>query len=326
MNINKLAILGGSGFVGSSLANLLAQHDLKVRVPTRSRERARHLWVLPNTELVECNIHDQNTLTEVLTDCDVVINLVGILNERKDDGVGFRAVHVELTDKIIKACKANRIGRLLHMSALNADPFGHSYYLRTKAQAEDLLTKAADDGLRITIFRPSVIFGPGDDFLNRFAQLLRLSPLVFPLACPDARFQPVYVGDVAEAFFRALGNPDTYGQRYDLGGPVVKTLAELVKYVAETIGLKRCIVPLGPRLSRAQANILEYFPGKPFSRDNYRSMHEDSVCRGDNGLTQLGIAPTALDAVVPKYLGPQSDVHLTPPLRSSTQENKVPST
>lgn len=303
MKINKVVILGGTGFVGTSLANLLAGRGLNIRLPTRSRERNRKLWLLPNTRVMQLNVHDQDALTLALADCDAVINLVGILNERRDNGEEFHRVHVELTNKVLKACKANGIRRLLHMSALNADPFAPSYYLRSKAQAEDFVMKAADDGLRVTVFRPSVIFGPQDSFLNRFAELLRLSPMIFPLACADARFQPVYVGNVVEAFYRALFDTESYGKRYDLGGPEVKTLGEMVEYVGWVIGVKRIIVPLGPILSRVQAHVLEFAPGKPFSRDNYRSTQEDSICRSENGLQSLGIELTTMGAVVPLYLG-----------------------
>jgi NADH dehydrogenase len=303
MNINTIGILGGSGFVGGKLANLLDGRGFKLRLLTRSRERCRYLWMLPNTRIIEVNVHDQDALSLALADCDAVINLVGILNERKDDGRGFQRVHVELVSKVVKACKVNGIRRLLHMSAMNADPFGPSYYLRTKAEAEDLVMNATDDGLGVTIFRPSVIFGPGDAFLNRFAQLLRTAPLMFPLACTNARFQPVYVGNVVEAFYRTLTQADSLGRRYDLGGAEVKTLGELVDYVAHVIGVRRVIIPLGPLASRLQANVLEFFPGKPFSRDNYRSTQEDSVCRGENGLVQLGIEPTTLGTIVPTYLG-----------------------
>ena len=306
MQIERIGIFGGTGFVGSFLANELVERGYALTVFTRSRDRARHIWLLPNTDVVEIDVHDEAAVTARLDGCDAVVNLVGILNEKGDDGSGFRRVHTELTRSIIKAATAARVKRYLHMSALNADPFGPSYYLRTKGEAENAALAAHDEGLPTTVFRPSVIFGPDDDFFNRFATLLKLSPGVFPLACANARFQPVYVGDVAEAFVRCLDDRATFGQRFDLGGPEQKSLIELVRYVADVTGTRRLVIPLGSALSKLQANVLEYVPGKPFSRDNLRSASEDSVCRGENGLVTLGIEPTAIAEVVPYYLGDRS--------------------
>ena len=303
MHIETIGIFGGTGFVGSHLANELVERGYALKLFTRSRERARELWPLPNTQVVEFDIYDEHAVAEHLAGCDAAINLAGILNEKGDNGAGFRRVHTELTRSIIKACAEAGVKRYLHMSALNADPFGPSYYLRTKGEGENAAMAAHDDGLPTTVFRPSVIFGPRDDFFNRFAKLLKLSPFVFPLACASARFQPVYVGDVTEAFVRCLTDRATFGQRYDLGGPEEKTLLEIVRYIAKISGTHRLIIPLGNGLSKLQANILEYVPGKPFSRDNLRSTTEDSVCRGDNGLNTLGIEPTSIGEVVPAYLG-----------------------
>ena len=303
MRIESIGILGGTGFVGSHLANELIDIGSRVRIFTRSRERARHLWLLPNTEIIETDVYNATNVAKQIAGCDAVINLAGILNEKGDNGAGFRRVHTELTRTIVKACVETGVKRYLHMSALNADPFGASYYLRTKGEAENAAMAAHDEGLPTTVFRPSVIFGPDDDFLNRFARLLRISPPFFPLACADARFQPVFVGDVTRAFVGALPDRSTFGKRFDLGGPQVQTLLEIVRYVAKLTDSKRIIIPLGPAMSKLQANVLEYVPGKPFSRDNLRSVSEDSVCRGENGLTLLGIKPTAIGAIVPSYLG-----------------------
>jgi NADH dehydrogenase len=261
------------------------------------------LWLLPNTEIIEVDVYDGSSITRQLSGCDAVINLAGILNEKGDDGSGFRRVHTELTRVIVKACFDAGVKRYLHMSALNADPFGPSYYLRTKGEAENAAMAAHDEGLPATVFRPSVIFGPNDDFFNRFARLLRISPLLFPLACARAKFQPVFIGDVSEAIVRALTDRSTFGGRYDLGGPEVKTLLEIVQYVADLSNKRTIIVPLGPVLSKLQANVLEYVPGKPLSRDNLRSTSEDSVCRGESGLVQLGIEPASIGEIVPTYLG-----------------------
>ncbi len=302
MQIRTIGILGGTGFVGSHLVNRLTKDGYQLRVLTRSRERHRNLWVLPTLQLIEADVHDPFQLKQHLDGCDAVINLVAILNERRHDGTGFRHVHVDLPRKIIDVCRENRIKRLLHMSALNADAeSGPSFYLRTKGEAEELVHEAADDNLKVTSFRPSVIFGPEDDFFNRFAKLLKLTPIFFPLACPNARFAPVYVGDVTEVIAGTIDTPGSFGKRYNLCGPRTYTLRELVEYTASTLRLHRIVIPLNDRLSRMQARTLEFVPGKPFSRDNYLSMQVDSVCRG-NDLEALGITPAALEAVVPRYL------------------------
>lgn len=310
MLIRKLCILGGSGFVGCTLANRLVRDGYQLKILTRNREANKNnLILLPDLQLVEANVHDINQLTEQLADCDAVINLIGILNEHGTHGTGFQTVHVELMEKIILACRANGIRRLLQMSALNADAVNApSHYLRTKGAAEDLAHGAA--GMHVTSFRPSIIFGPADSFFNRFARLLKLTPLLFPLACPRARFAPVYVEDVAEAFARSIKDPDTYGKRIELCGPHVYSFEELVRYTADCAGLNRKVIPLPDFLSQVQAMSFDLmgfvfnFLGmeKPFSRDNYLSTKVDSVC-SRNGMEELGITPTALEEVVPQYIG-----------------------
>lgn len=299
---SKICILGGTGFIGSHLASLLTSLGYQVRILTRTREKHRSVLALPRVELIEADIHIPQVLTDQFTDIDAVINLVGILNEKKNDGSGFRHAHVELARKLIQSCEDTGVQRLLHMSALNADAQqGPSFYLKTKGEAEDLVHAAASEHFHVTSFRPSVVFGPGDSFFNRFAGLLRIAPLFFPLACPDSRFAPVFVGNVAAAFAEALNNEHTYGRRYDLCGPEVYTLKQLVEYTAKSLGVHRTVIGLPPLLSRLQAQILERVPGKPFSRDNYLSLQVDSICH-DNGLEQLGIHSSTIDAVVPAYL------------------------
>lgn len=303
MKFTTLGLIGGAGFVGGHLANRLIKEGCRVRVLTRCPERHRDLLVLPTLDLIGVDVYDTGALTSQLAGCEAVINLAGILNERGDGGRGFYQVHVELARKVVEACKTNGIQRLLHMSAINADVNGPSHYLKTKGEGEDLVHRAAEEGLEITSFRPSVIFGPGDHFFNRFASLLKIAPYFFPLACPKARFAPVYVGDVVEAFMRALQDPATIGSHYNLCGPHEYTLAELVEYTARQLGLRRHIVPLDEKWSLRQAQLLELLPGKPFSLDNHRSLQVDSVCKGDNGLIALGMTPASVEAIVPTYLG-----------------------
>lgn len=302
MTSKTITILGGTGFIGSRLCTLLAREGHQLRVLTRHRERSKHLLVLPTLRLIEADPFDEKALHEAAAGSDVMVNLVGILNERGDDGAGFRRAHVGITEAALKACRQLYIPRYLHMSALHASSQGPSHYLRSKAEAEALLARSS---AAWTVFRPSVVFGPGDSFFNRFAGLLRMTPLAFPLACAGARFAPVFVDDVARAFIHAMHERDTQGMAFDLCGPQVNTLAELVAYTASQLGLKRRIIALPDSLARLQANALEHVPGKPFSRDNLRSLQVDSVCHGDSpGLASLGIVPTALDAVVPGYIHP----------------------
>lgn len=296
----SIAVLGGSGFVGRVLCEQLVRAGFTVRVLTRARNHARELWPLPATECVECNVYAPNELAAALRGMDAVINLVGILNEKGDRGTGFQRAHVELTQCVIAACASAGVKRYLHMSALNAAAEATSHYLRTKGEAENLVRAAS--ALHSTIFRPSVIFGPGDGLFIRFDQLLSLAP-VLPLACAAARFQPVYVGDVAAALLTALGDPTTIGQDYALGGPAVMTLAEIVRYGLRIRSRRRLILPLGSRLSRVLAEIMEHLPGKPFSRDNLRSAALDSVLPpGVDGLKTLQITATPVAAIVPECL------------------------
>jgi NADH dehydrogenase len=298
----KICLLGGTGFVGRSLARRLVELGHEVCVITRRRERKKRvLLVLPTLRMVEGDVHNPALLRQQFEGMDAVVNVIGILNERGRKGKGFERVHVELPRKVVNACREVGVRRLLHMSALHAAADAPSYYLRTKARGEEVVHSVENTGFHVTSFRPSVIFGPQDSFINRFAQLLRLSPVFFPLACPRSRFQPVYVEDVVSAFVQSLGNHHTFGQRYDLCGPKVYSLQELVSYVAAQIGVRRKIIGLNDRLSRLQAACFELVPGKPFSLDNYRSLQVDSVC--DKGFPEIfGIEPSALESIVPTYL------------------------
>ena len=208
--------------------------------------------------------------------------------------------HAELATKVVAACRSAAVPRLLHMSGLPAAVDGPSHYLRSKGIAEQTI-RATGDALEWTILRPSVIFGPGDSFLNRFADLLRLLP-VLPLARIDAQLTPVYIGDVVAAFCAALADARTAGQSYDLGGPQVMTLGDTVRYVRDRLGLRRWIFGLPDGIGALQAAVMELLPGKPLSLDNFRSLSVPSVCAND-GLGRLGIVATPLDAVVPLYFG-----------------------
>ncbi len=296
MAITNICILGGSGFVGGHLARTLADQEFEVKVLTRHRERSKELLVLPGVTVEEANIFEEAELQKHFAGMDVVINLVGTLHDSSSQG--FQTVHVELPRKIVMACAHNRISRLLHMSALNAKPDAPSAYLRSKGEGEAEVLKAQSLGVNVTVFRPSVIFGPEDNFLNLFARLVKLFPVI-PLGSPQAKFQPVYVADVVSAYINSLHKSETFGQRLDLCGPKIYTLQELVEFVASSLGVNRRIIPLNKRLSFAQAFIFEHLPGKLISRDNLYSMQIDNVCSTP---FPFGLTPTPLEAVAPQYL------------------------
>jgi NADH dehydrogenase len=295
----RICVLGGSGFVGRHLVEKLVERGVFVVVPSRRRERAKHLITLPTVDVVQADVHDPAALARLVARCDAVINLVGILHGRRGAPYGpdFARAHVELPKKAIAACLAAGVPRFVHVSALKAAPDAPSEYLRSKADGEAAVV-AARGALGTTIFRPSVVFGQEDRFLNLFAALQRVLPVVF-LGSPAARFQPVYVGDVAQAILTSLDDPDAGGRAYDLAGPKVYTLRELVEYAGELAGHPRPIVGLGPRLSYLQAWAMEFAPVKLLSRDNYYSMKVDSVSAEP---LPYGLAATPLDAVAPVYL------------------------
>ena len=278
--MSRICILGGTGFVGRVLASRLARDGHQLTVLTRSPHRHRAMLVLPGLRLLAADVHRKDALFALTEGADVLINLVGILNETRAPGQTFQQAHTTLAHHVSKACLHNEIPRLLQMSALGADRAAPSRYLRSKAEAEQTALNLGETA-HVTYFRPSVIFGPGDHFFTRFAALLRLAPGVFPLACPDSRFAPVYVGDVAERMRASLTDPATYRRAVGLCGPQEYTLRELVELTARMCGLRRTIVPLPDRLSRLQARLLGLLPGKPFTIDNYRSLQVDSVCAGE---------------------------------------------
>jgi uncharacterized protein YbjT (DUF2867 family) len=298
VEIKNICVIGGSGFVGRHIVQRLSAQRYQVRVPTRRRERAKELILLPTVDVIEANVHDEAQLARLTRGMDAVVNLVGVLHDARGER-GFEQAHVVLTRKIIAACGANGVRRYVHMSALGADPGGPSKYQRTKGEGEALVRAC---GLAWTIFRPSIVFGRGDRFVNLFASLLKLLP-VMVLGSPAARFQPVWVEDVAAAFVRSLEDPAAIGRTYDLCGPKIYTLRELVALAGDITGHRRPIVGLGDTLSYLQALALELLPGRLMSRDNYHSMKVDNVCGQP---FPFGIESTALEAVAPSYLGNDS--------------------
>jgi NADH dehydrogenase len=296
MSHRHVVVLGGTGFVGGHLVPVLIASGFRVTILSRNRESHRELTVLPHARVVSVDVHDAAALTARLADTYAAVNLVGILNEKGSDGAGFRRAHVELTRTLLGACAAAGVPRLVQMSALNAGR-GESHYLKTRGEAEDAV-RASDRAW--TILRPSVIFGRGDGLFCRFAKLLRLMP-VLPIARGRARFAPVYVGDVAQAIARALLDDSTIGETYELGGPEVMTLGEIVRYTALCTGLRRAVIELPDALGRLQALVGDFLPGKPISSDNYRSLALDSVPSTD-GLAALGLPKTPVGTIVPALL------------------------
>jgi uncharacterized protein YbjT (DUF2867 family) len=295
--MQRVLVAGGSGFVGRHVVAKLSAQGHEVIVLTRRRERARDLLLLPTVRVIGADPYDPAVLARWMRHATAAINLVGTLHARGRDT--FERVHVEFPRMLAAACRNAGVRRILHVSALGASAEAASAYLRSKAAGEAAL---AESGLASTIFRPSVIFGRGDTFLNLFAKLAQMFPLI-PLAGAHARFQPVFVGDVAACMARAVVDDNTAGQRYALCGPKVYTLAELVRYVAEVSGHPRPIAALGPAAANLQARVMEWLPGPLLTRDNLASMQHDSVCDGPFP-REFGIAPAALEAIAPEYLAP----------------------
>ena len=310
MKLENVLVVGGSGFIGRHLVAALAAQAIKVTVPSRHRERAKDLTVLPTVDVVETDVTEPGVLEKLLRGQHAVVNLLGTLHSRRgrpdergpnDYGPDFARLHVEMPQAIVAACRASGVRRLLHVSALGVSPLAPSEYLRSKAIGERAVLAAED--LEVTVFRPSVVFGPEDTFLNRFALLTRFM-LVIAVPCPQARFQPVYVGDVARAMARSLDDPETHGKVYELCGPREYTLKELVEFVCQVTGRQRVVIGLPDRLSYLQAFVMEKLPGKLLTRDNYRSMQVPSICSGS---FPFDLQPQALEAVAPLYLS-----HTTP--------------
>ena len=298
--MKRILVLGGTGYVGRAVCEKLTERasDGVVTVPTRRLPHGNGVRSLPTVQVVQADVHDDATLQRLVARADAVINLVAILHGSKS---GFEHVHVALPRRLAAACKAAGVRRVLHVSALGVGPGAPSNYLRSKTEGEAVLQAA---GLDLTIFRPSVIFGAQDRFLNLFAQLQGLAP-VFPLAGSGARFQPVWVEDVAAGIVAALDQASSVGQVIECAGPQVYTLSELVQLAGRYSGHERLQIPLPGWLGRLQATAMEWLPGEPLmSRDNVDSMAVPNIASGQlPGLASLGITPAALQAVAPQYLG-----------------------
>ena len=295
MPTQHLVILGGTGFVGSHLLPRLAADGHRIDVLSRNREQHRAMAVLPGVSIVNADVYDDAALRRALAGADAVVNLVGILNPTGPHS--FQRAHVELTRRLLAACADAGVPRLHQMSALKAGQ-GLSQYLKTRGEAE-VLVKAAP--LDWTLYQPSVIFGEGDGLVRRFAGLLRRLP-VLPLARAASRMAPTWAGDVAEAIARCIATPALGRQQvFELCGPEVLTLGEIVHAIRAAAGLRTPIIPLPDSLGRVQAQLAELLPDKPFSLDNFRSLRTDSVGKSD-GYAALGIAPQPFTPWLPRLV------------------------
>lgn len=298
----RLLVLGGTGFVGSTLCSLAAAEGWAIDVPSRRADRGRHLGPLPRVRLIEADVFAPGTLERLLPGHDAVVQLIAVLH---GDEARFERLHAELPRRLAQACTATGVRRVVQVSALGVAIDAPSRYLRSKARGEAVLREA---GLDLTLLRPSVIFGAEDRFLNLFARLQALLPLV-PLAGASARLQPVWVRDVAQAVIAVLCDPATVGRTYELAGPRVMTLAEIVRAAGAWAGIAggrgRPVWPLPDALGRLQARLMELAPGEPLmSRDNLDSLTVPNLASGTlPGLSALGIDVADPAAIAPGYLG-----------------------
>jgi NADH dehydrogenase len=299
--MNKLLILGGTGFVGRSVCEQLVERfgggSAQIVVPSRHPAGAKHLQPLPTVRVVRADVHDDAQLAALVGDCDAVVNLVAILHGSAAD---FERAHVALPRRLAQACTARGVRRVVHVSALGVGEAATSHYLRSKAAGEAVLASA---GLDLTLLRPSVIYGEHDRFLNLFALLQAVFPFV-PLAGAQARFQPVWVQDVASAIVACLDRPGSAAQTFECAGPEVLTLKQLVQAAGRWSGHERPVFGLPDALARLQALVMEWLPGTLLmSRDNLDSMRTPNVASGRlPGLQALGITPATLASVAPGYL------------------------
>ncbi len=303
--LKNILVLGGSGFVGASLCEKLVERSGgaggRITVPSRRPQRAQWLRPLPTLELRQADLRDDQVLARLVAGHDAVINLVAILH---GDERQFQAVHVDLPRRLAAACTAQGVRRMIHVSALGVAADAPSAYLRSKAQGEAVLRAS---GLDLTLLRPSVMFGERDRFINLFASMQAIAPLV-PLAGADARMQPVWVDDVATAIVRCVDSPSTIGQTIECAGPAVFTLGELVRLAGQWAGHERAVVKIPDGLGRMQAWVMEHLPGEPLlSRDNLLSLQVPNVAGGElPGLASLDIPATDIHSVMPGVLAARS--------------------
>lgn len=301
MRNQVVTVFGGTGFIGRHLVQRLAARNLRLKVPSRTPHRYRHLQPMTTPGQIvldRLDLHDEAGLARYLEGSLYVINLIAILHESRAGQ--FRSVHVDLAGRIARAAKAAGVGRFVHISAIGASPDSTSAYARTKAEGETAVREAFPDA---TILRPSVVFGPEDSFLNRFASLARFLPALPLIGGGRTRFQPVYVGDVADAIMAALEREDAPGRTYELGGPSIYTFEEIMRWLLQVCGRKRFLVPLSFDLAKVQGRLMEVLPEPPLTRDQVELLRYDNVVSGDaSTLQDLGVSPTPMELLAPDYL------------------------
>lgn len=294
-------VFGGSGFIGRYVVKRLAEAGFIVRVAVRDPEAALFLKPMGGVGQVvpmACDVTKPALVAAAVAGAEVVVSLVGILFESRTNS--FAATQAEAPGTIARAAAAAGVRRLVHVSALGADAASDSLYARSKAEGEQAVLAAFPAA---TILRPSLVFGPEDGFFNRFAAMAGLSPVLPLVGGGQTRFQPVYVGDVADAVMAALARDEAMGRTYELGGPKTYTFRELMEFILATIGRRRHLVPLPWGLAMLQGRLGEFLPTPPITRDQVRLLRRDSVvAAGAPGLAELGIAPHAIEAIVPSYL------------------------
>ncbi len=294
VKISKCVIFGGTGFVGSNFAQKLSSHASEIVVVTRDTEKNKSLKLIPNLKLIPGSLTDSKLIRDVLKNAEVVVNTIGILNEF-DQVNTFDNIHFRFVQRLSQEIKTNKIKRFLHVSSLNAKRDHMSDYLHTKGKAEDFILNEMTTYCNSTIFRPSIIFGEEDSFFNKFATLLKFIP-IFPLACPSAKFQPIYVGDLTDYMVSCISNTETYNKKIDAVGPKTYSFDELIKLTTRVMGIKRIIIPLNDFLSKAQAYVFQNLPGKLFTMDNYYSLQIDSVSKDGH------VGKTTIEHKLPNYL------------------------
>jgi NADH dehydrogenase len=296
-----VTVFGGTGFIGRHVVRRLAERGATVRVPTRKPRNAGFLQPMGNVAqivMMPFDHPDETRIATLVEGVTHVVSLIGILHARKAGD--FETIQGELPGRIGAASAAAGVRRIVHISAIGADPGSSSIYARTKAQGEAALRHAFPSA---TILRPSIVFGPEDGFFNRFAAMARIAPALPLVGGGHNRFQPVYVGDVADAVMAGLTRADAAGRTFELGGPRVCSMRELMTYMLSAIDRRRALVTLPWGVASAMARVLELLPEPPLTRDQVELLKRDTIVAPDAaGLAELGIPPTPLEVVVPGYL------------------------
>jgi uncharacterized protein YbjT (DUF2867 family) len=293
-------VFGGSGFLGRYVVKRLAAAGQVVRVAVRDPEAAlflKPMGAVGQIVPLYTDLARPDTVPRAVEAADIVINLVGILAENRPGD--FQRIHAAGAGAIARASTEAGVAHLVHVSAIGADPSSPSRYAASKAAGEEAVLGAFPG---TTILRPSVVFGPEDQFFNRFGALAQFLPFM-PVISGASRMQPVYVGDVADAMMAALDRPEAAGRIYELGGPRIFTFRELLQYVLKETGRDRPLIAVPPGLARLQAMLAEHLPGKPLTRDQLLMLARDNITSEQApGLTDLGVIPTPVEMVVPQYL------------------------